>query len=64
MDSKKYAATDGWGIADFKDGNPADESVHKGCFSCISSPKITTSSSLAMRLNSDNEILARNSSAD
>jgi hypothetical protein len=34
MDSKKYAATGGWGFADFKDGKPADESVHKGCFSC------------------------------
>jgi len=29
-----YAATGGWGFADFKDGKPADESVHKGCFSC------------------------------
>jgi hypothetical protein len=36
----------------------------KGAFRAISSPKITTSYSLAMRLNSDNEILARNSYAD
>lgn len=33
-DSKKYAATGGWGFADFKDGKPSDESVHKACFSC------------------------------
>jgi Cytochrome P460 len=34
MDSKTYAATGGWGFADFKDGKPADESVRKGCFPC------------------------------
>ena len=33
-DSKKYAATGGWGFADFKDGKPASEAVHKTCFSC------------------------------
>ena len=33
-DSKKYAATGGWGFGDFKDGKPADEAVHKACFSC------------------------------
>jgi Cytochrome P460 len=33
-DSKKYAATGGWGFAQFKDGKPADESVHKTCFPC------------------------------
>jgi hypothetical protein len=33
-DSKKYAATGGWGFGDFKDGKPADEAVHKTCFSC------------------------------
>ena len=33
-DSKKYAATGGWGFADFKDGKPSDEAVHKTCFSC------------------------------
>jgi Cytochrome P460 len=31
-DSKKYAATGGWGFAQFKDGKPADESMHKTCF--------------------------------
>jgi hypothetical protein len=32
--SRKYAATGGWGFADFKDGKPASEAVHKTCFSC------------------------------
>ncbi len=29
-DSKKYAATGGWGFADFKDGKLGDEALHKG----------------------------------
>jgi hypothetical protein len=33
-DSKKYAPTGGWGFADFKDGKPASEALHKTCFSC------------------------------
>jgi len=34
-DSKKYAATGGWGFAQFnKDGKPADESMLKTCFPC------------------------------
>ena len=33
-DSKKYAATGGWGFADFKDGKPASEAVHNTCFAC------------------------------
>lgn len=33
-DSKKYAATGGWGFGDFKDGKPADEALHKTCFAC------------------------------
>jgi hypothetical protein len=33
-DSKKYAATGGWGFAQFDDGKPADEAKHKTCFSC------------------------------
>jgi hypothetical protein len=33
-DSKKYAATGGWGFADFKDGKPASEAVHNTCFPC------------------------------
>jgi Cytochrome P460 len=33
-DSKRYAATGGWGFADFKDGKPGDEALHKACFPC------------------------------
>ncbi|MEJ0035871.1 MAG: cytochrome P460 family protein [Gammaproteobacteria bacterium] len=33
-DSKKYASTGGWGFAQFNDGKPADEAVHKTCFGC------------------------------
>ena len=33
-DSRKYAATGGWGFGQFKDGKPADEAVHKTCFPC------------------------------
>jgi hypothetical protein len=34
-DSKKYAATGGWGFAQFdKDGEPANEAKHKTCFPC------------------------------
>ncbi|MEA3142489.1 MAG: hypothetical protein QOK23_4658 [Gammaproteobacteria bacterium] len=34
-DSKKYAATGGWGYAQFdKDGHPADEAKHGTCFPC------------------------------
>ena len=33
-DSKKYAATGGWGFADFKNGKPASEAVHEACFPC------------------------------
>jgi hypothetical protein len=33
-DSKKYAATGGWGFAQFTDGKPDSEALHKSCFSC------------------------------
>jgi Cytochrome P460 len=33
-DSKKYAASGGWGFADFKNGKPGDEALHKTCFPC------------------------------
>jgi Cytochrome P460 len=33
-DSKKYATTGGWGFADFTDGRPGNEALHKTCFSC------------------------------
>ena len=32
--SKKYAATGGWGFADFKNGKPSDLAVHEACFPC------------------------------
>lgn len=33
-DSKKYAATAGWGFADFRNGKPGDEALHKTCYPC------------------------------
>jgi hypothetical protein len=33
-DAKKYAATGGWGFADFKDGKPGDKALHETCFPC------------------------------
>jgi len=33
-DSKKYAATGGWGYGRFVDGQPADEAQHRTCFAC------------------------------
>jgi len=33
-DSKKYAATGGWGFGHFKDGKSADEAFMKPCFPC------------------------------
>jgi hypothetical protein len=33
-DSKKYAASGGWGFAQFKDGKSADEALIKTCFPC------------------------------
>ena len=33
-DSKKYAATGGWGFGDFKDGKPGDKALHETCFPC------------------------------
>jgi len=33
-DSKKYASTGGWGFAQFTNGKPDDEAVHKTCFAC------------------------------
>jgi Cytochrome P460 len=38
-DSKKYAATGGWGFADFTDGKPGSEALHKTCFPCHASAK-------------------------
>jgi hypothetical protein len=33
-DSKKYAATAGWGFGQFTDGKPDSEALHETCFSC------------------------------
>ena len=33
-DSKKYAASGGWGYADFTNGKPGDEALHQACFPC------------------------------
>jgi hypothetical protein len=33
-DSRRYASTGGWGFAQFNDGKPASESVHRTCFPC------------------------------
>jgi hypothetical protein len=33
-DSKRYAATGGWGFADFTKGKPGDKALHETCFPC------------------------------
>jgi hypothetical protein len=33
-DSRKYAATGGWGFGRFVNGKPADEAQHRTCFAC------------------------------
>jgi hypothetical protein len=33
-DSKKYAATGGWGFAHFNDGKPADNTFMESCYPC------------------------------
>jgi hypothetical protein len=33
-DSKKYAASGGWGFGQFTNGKPDEEALHKTCFSC------------------------------
>jgi hypothetical protein len=33
-DSKKYAATGGWGYADFTNGKPGNEALHQTCHPC------------------------------
>ena len=38
-DSEKYASTGGWGFAQFDDGKPADEAMHKACFPCHETAK-------------------------
>jgi hypothetical protein len=38
-DSRKYASTGGWGFAQFDNGKPADEAMHKTCFPCHGAAK-------------------------
>ena len=38
-DSKKYAATGGWGFGHFNDGKPGDEAFMKTCFPCHNQAK-------------------------
>lgn len=38
-DSKKYAATGGWGFAFFIDGKAAPEASMKGCYPCHAQAK-------------------------
>jgi hypothetical protein len=33
-DSKKYAASGGWGFADFTNGKPGNVALHQTCFAC------------------------------
>jgi hypothetical protein len=33
-DSKKYAASGGWGYADFTNGRPGNQALHEKCFPC------------------------------
>ena len=33
-DSRKYAASGGWGFADFTKGKPGNEALHEKCFPC------------------------------
>jgi hypothetical protein len=40
-DSKKYAATGGWGFATFVDGKPAEAASMKSCFPCHEKAKET-----------------------
>jgi hypothetical protein len=40
-DSKKYAATGGWGFGHFKDGKPGDEAFMSSCFPCHNQNRAT-----------------------
>src|SRR5215468_4427438 len=33
-DSKKYAASGGWGFGDFTNGKPGNEALHQSCYAC------------------------------
>ena len=49
-DSTKYAATGGRGFADFTNGRPGNEALHKTCFPATSLRRITTTFSLTTHL--------------
>ena len=54
-DSNKYAATGGWGFAQFnRDGKPADEAPLKTCFPCHEAIKARDFVLLVTHPNSDN----------
>jgi Cytochrome P460 len=38
-DSRKYAASGGWGFGDFRDGKPSDRALHEKCFPCHTQAK-------------------------
>jgi hypothetical protein len=38
-DAKKYAASGGWGFADFTNGKPGNEALHEKCFPCHAAAK-------------------------
>ena len=62
-DSRKYAATGGWGFAQFKDGKPADEAMLKTCFPCHEPVKLATLSSPVTRPDTKNRNLELQMSA-
>ena len=39
-DSEKYASSGGWGFAQFNDGKPADEALHRACLPCHQAGKV------------------------
>ena len=54
-DSKKYAATGGWGFAHFSiDGKPSDAASMKTCFPCHNKSRLATWSSRATHLSIGN----------
>jgi hypothetical protein len=55
-DSKKYAASGGWGYADFTNGRPGDQALHERCFPAISLRKIATTFSQSTHLRPENEV--------
>jgi hypothetical protein len=54
-DSKKYAATGGWGFGDFWDGKPSDEAMHKACSPATSLSKLAIMSSPITRLSTESQ---------